>query len=196
MLPPPLANSRVADRRPGGAGSGRAWRVVQGGLLAVIAILFIGLWSQPSPVGHSTQSLPAPTTAPPPPITRQSSGTSASIQVIDGDTIRHQGVTVRLVGFNAPEAGRRAACETERRLGEHATRRLRELLRSGPLGFEFVACSCPPGTEGTRRCNYGRRCGVLRVNGRDVGAILVAERLAAPFRRGATSCPPLPRPWC
>jgi endonuclease YncB( thermonuclease family) len=132
----------------------------------------------------------------PSPVARPPSVGTASIQVIDGDTIRHQGVTVRLVGFNAPETGQRAACEVERRLGEQATRRLRELVRSGALSFQFVACSCPPGTEGTRRCNFGRRCGVLRVNGQDVGTSLIAERLAVPFRCGATSCPPTPRPWC
>jgi hypothetical protein len=64
---------------------------------------------------------------------------SADIHVIDGDTIRvyHQKPDVRLVGFNAPET-RRAACEAEAELGAKATRRLRELVRSSNLDFEFV----------------------------------------------------------
>jgi hypothetical protein len=45
-------------------------------------------------------------------------------------------------------------------------------------------------------CNHGRACGTLRSNGRDVGAILIAEGLAVPFVCGATSCPKTPRPWC
>jgi len=72
------------------------------------------------------------------------------VRVIDGDTIRlhHQKPDVRLVGFNAPET-RRAICEAERDLGDKATRRLRDLVRSSKLEFKFVACACQPGTEGT-----------------------------------------------
>jgi len=104
------------------------------------------------------------------------------VRVIDGDTIRigHQKPDIRLVGFNAPET-RRAQCKAERRLGDRATARLRDLVRSSKLDFEFVACSCPPGTEGTSACNYGRRCGTLKANGQDVGLILIRENLAVPF---------------
>jgi endonuclease YncB( thermonuclease family) len=119
------------------------------------------------------------------------------IRVLDGDTIRvyHEQPNVRLVGFNAPET-RRAACEAERQLGAQATRRLRELVRGGHLDFEYVDCSCPAGTQGTFGCNYGRDCGTLRSGGRDVGEILIGERLAVPFICGPTRCPRTPRPWC
>jgi endonuclease YncB( thermonuclease family) len=122
---------------------------------------------------------------------------ATDIRVIDGDTIRvfHKRPNVRLVGFNAPET-RHAACEAERALGAKATRRLRELVRSRSLMFRFVRCACRPGTERTRACNYGRRCGILEADGHDVGAILIAERLAVPFICGANSCPQTPRPWC
>lgn len=122
---------------------------------------------------------------------------SADIHVVDGDTIRvhHKQPDVRLVGFNAPET-HRAACEVEAELGAKATRRLRELVRTNNLDFEFVPCACQPGTEGTQACNYGRRCGTLKASGRDVGAILIEEGLAVPFRCGATRCPRTPRPWC
>jgi endonuclease YncB( thermonuclease family) len=111
---------------------------------------------------------------------------AGDIRVIDGDTIRvhHKQPNVRLVGFNAPET-RRASCDAERDLGDKATRRLRELVRAANLG-----------TEGTHACNYGRRCGTLKADGRDVGEILNAERLAVPFKCGATRCPPTPKPWC
>jgi endonuclease YncB( thermonuclease family) len=93
---------------------------------------------------------------------------SADIHVIDGDTIRvhHKQPDVRLVGFNAPET-RRAVCDAERELGARATRRLRDLVRGNELDFEFVPCACQPATEGTPACNYGRRCGTLKANGRD-----------------------------
>jgi len=122
---------------------------------------------------------------------------AAQVHVVDGDTIRvyHDKPDVRLVGFNAPETGR-AQCQKERELGDQATRRLRELVRSQPLDFDFVDCACPAGTEGTPACNYGRSCGVLRVSGKDVGQLLIAEGLAVPFQCGATRCPKTPRPWC
>jgi endonuclease YncB( thermonuclease family) len=115
--------------------------------------------------------------------------------VTDGDTIRIEGERVRLVGFNAPETFK-AACAKERELGDDATRRLKTLLANEPADFAKVPCACPPGTEGTDLCNYGRRCGILRAAGRDVGAILISEGLAVPYQCGATSCPPAPRPWC
>ena len=119
------------------------------------------------------------------------------IRVIDGDTIRvyHAQPNVRLVGFNAPET-RRAECPAEFELGSRATRRLRDLIKDGNLDFEYVRCSCPEATQGTFACNYGRDCGTLKSNGRDVGAILIEEGLAVPFNCGATRCPRTPRPWC
>jgi endonuclease YncB( thermonuclease family) len=79
----------------------------------------------------------------------------SDIRVIDGYTISvyHAQPNVRLVGFNAPET-RHAACPTELELGARATRRLRDLIRDGHLEFQYVRCSCSPGTEGT--------CQVLR----------------------------------
>jgi endonuclease YncB( thermonuclease family) len=119
------------------------------------------------------------------------------IVVLDGDTVRvhNQPPNVRLVGFNAPETWK-PACSAEQQLGDRATARLRELVQGGKLDFERVACACPAGTEGTPSCNYGRACGTLRSHGRDIGAILIEEKLAVPFVCGATHCPPTPRPWC
>jgi len=39
---------------------------------------------------------------------------SGPIDVIDGDTVRYQGSTYRLVGFDTPERGDRARCDDER----------------------------------------------------------------------------------
>lgn len=119
------------------------------------------------------------------------------IRVIDGDTIEIDGrkPTIRLVGFNAPEI-RNAKCEDEGRLGVNATNRVRELVKSGSLELIYVQCACKPGTEGTFACNFGRRCGILKSNGRDVRDILIQEGLAVPFKCGETRCPKMPRPWC
>jgi micrococcal nuclease len=120
-----------------------------------------------------------------------------NMHVIDGDTIRLPGESrsYRLVGFNTPET-QSAQCPAERQLGNQATARLRELVDAGTPTLQRVACACRPGTEGTDRCNFGRLCGRLSVDGRDVGAILISEGLAVPFHCGATSCPRTPRPWC
>jgi endonuclease YncB( thermonuclease family) len=119
---------------------------------------------------------------------------SSDIDIIDGDTVRISGEVFRLVGFDSPETYR-AQCPSERELGNRATFRLRQLVAGGGLDLERVACSCRPRTEGTPRCNYGRSCGVLRVRGRDVGELLIAEGLARPYVCGRTSCPAR-EAWC
>ena len=118
------------------------------------------------------------------------------IRVIDGDTIRIDGARPdhRLVGFNTPET-RRAKSEAERELGGKATARLRAIVRAGRLEYSEVPCSCRPGTAGTPRCNFGRKCGVLKANGDDVGAVLIREGLAVAFVCGTNGCPKMPAPW-
>ncbi|MDK1376472.1 MULTISPECIES: thermonuclease family protein [unclassified Sinorhizobium] len=119
-----------------------------------------------------------------------------SFTVTDGDTIRMgDGTRVRLVGFNTPEKFE-PECSREAALGNQASERLRQLVASGTPTVTRVACSCKPGTEGTEKCNHGRSCGTLTIDGRDVGDILISEGLAVPFVCGDTSCPPTPRPWC
>jgi endonuclease YncB( thermonuclease family) len=120
---------------------------------------------------------------------------SGAVQVVDADTIRVRGETVRLVGFDTPESGINARCEGERNLAARAASRLRALVAGGGLDLQIVRCSCKLGTEGTQRCNYGRACGVLKARGRDVGTTLITEGLARPYVCGPTSCPPR-APWC
>ena len=133
---------------------------------------------------------------------RQSSNTrdlqASDIRVIDGDTldIARQSANVRLVGFNAPEVGS-PKCSNELAMGGRATDRLRALIRSAiSIELTRVQCACAPGTEGTSRCNFGRQCGVLKLDGRDVGKILISEGLAASYICGRTSCPPRTGNWC
>jgi len=116
--------------------------------------------------------------------------------VMDGDTIRVQGVkaSVRLIGYTSPAT--KAVCTNERALGAKAKARLYEMIETGPATLQLVPCACPPNTEGTGLCNYGRACGILSVKGVDVGKTLVAEQLAIPYVCGATSCPPISTPWC
>jgi endonuclease YncB( thermonuclease family) len=115
--------------------------------------------------------------------------------VIDGDTVRWQGRTVRLIGFDAPETGNRARCASELDRGDRATTRLRELIASSNVTVELVRCACPPAKVGTEACNFGRACGILTVNGRDVGDRLIAEDLARPYHCQQFSCPSRGS-WC
>jgi endonuclease YncB( thermonuclease family) len=120
----------------------------------------------------------------------------ADIYVIDGNTIDVHGKRIRLIDFDAPELGGHAHCGLERMLAARATSRLRQIVRNGgDLDLQIVACSCHPGTEGTFACNYGRACGYLTVDGRDVGEVLIAENLAHPYVCGRYSCPRR-QPWC
>ena len=118
------------------------------------------------------------------------------IYVIDGDTIDVHGQRIRLVGFDTPELGGHAHCGIERMLAARAASRLRQIIRRGEdIDLQLVECSCRPGTEGTRWCNYGRACGYLTVDGQDVGDTLIAENLAHPLKSGRYSCPRR-QAWC
>jgi endonuclease YncB( thermonuclease family) len=55
--------------------------------------------------------------------------------VIDGDTIRYDGVKIRLADIDTPEISS-PKCASEEALGHQAKRRLLELMNAGP--FEVV----------------------------------------------------------
>ena len=125
----------------------------------------------------------------------RAAGKLTGVSVLDGDTVRFDGATYRLVGFNTPETGSLARCDRENALGRAATLRLREIVAAGSLDLERVSCACWPGTEGTRNCNYGRLCATLKSDGRDVGGILIAEGLAHEYTCRGSSCPRR-QSWC
>lgn len=129
-----------------------------------------------------------------PPATHANPVDVNAIRVVDGDTIDVGPHRYRLVGYDTPEIStpRRKVSADERALAVIAKERFAELLRSGPLDLTEVACSCPANTIGTDRCNAGRKCGILLLNGRNIGETLIAEELAAPFVCGKTKCPRLP----
>jgi endonuclease YncB( thermonuclease family) len=100
--------------------------------------------------------------------------------VVDGDTIWHGGVKIRLADIDTPEVFS-PQCASEAELGRRATARLLELINAGP--FEVVAI----GTRDADR--YGRKLRILERSGRSLGDILIAEGLARPWD-GAR------RSWC
>jgi micrococcal nuclease len=100
--------------------------------------------------------------------------------VIDGDTIRYQGVKIRLADIDTAEITA-PKCRYEADLGHKAKRRLLELINAGPI--EVVS------TGGPDVDRYGRKLRLILQNGRSLGDVLVAEGLARRWN-GAR------RPWC
>lgn len=92
--------------------------------------------------------------------------------VVDGDTFWLHGEKIRITDINAPET-HGAACPAERTLGDRATRRLVQLLNAGSFDLEV---------EGRAQDRYGRQLRVVRRGGRSLGAQLVDEGLAEPWR--------------
>jgi endonuclease YncB( thermonuclease family) len=180
----PHAVHATAWRAPS-AGAGRRRRPDYGVLGPPLAATFIALlafvWLNAGvPIPDAVKRVLQPT---------------AAISVVDGNTIRIDGKLTRLAGFSAPDTWK-PACPAEQRLGETATARLRTLVAGGAVSFARVGCTCAAGTEGTAECGDGGACGSLRVDGRDVGDILVSEGLAVPSTCTGGHCPATPKPWC
>lgn len=92
--------------------------------------------------------------------------------VVDGDTFWLEGEKVRIADINAPET-HGAQCPSEQARGLAATRRLIVLLNEGP--FELA----PYARE---RDRYGRLLRIVVRRGESLGAVLVREGLAEPWR--------------
>lgn len=99
--------------------------------------------------------------------------------VVDGDTFWIGGEKVRIADINAPET-HSAQCPAEQARGNAATRRLIALLNEGP--FELA----PYPRE---RDRYGRLLKIVVRHGQSLGAVLVREGLAEPWRGRRSS-------WC
>jgi len=93
----------------------------------------------------------------------------ASTCVIDGDTIKIEGTSIRIADIDTPEVFS-PSCPAEARLGDRASMRMAELLNRG--GFVLRS-------HGTRdEDRYGRKLRVVERDGQSVGMMLVAEGLA------------------
>ena len=92
--------------------------------------------------------------------------------VVDGDTFWLDGRKIRIADINAPET-HGARCGAEQARGKAASLRLVALLNAGP--FEMHA--------GARESDrYGRALRTVTRSGRSIGARLVSEGLAEPWR--------------
>lgn len=99
--------------------------------------------------------------------------------VVDGDTFYLAGAKVRIAGIDAPET-HPPRCAREARLGSEATEALHALLNSGAVTMTGI---------GRDRDTYGRLLRNVAVDGRDVGAAMIAAGVAREYGRGR-------RGWC
>jgi endonuclease YncB( thermonuclease family) len=99
--------------------------------------------------------------------------------VVDGDTIWLRGQKIRVADIDAPET-HDFRCASEKALGDRATRRLHDLLESGPITLLPIDRD---------EDVYGRKLRIVQVNGKSVGDALVSEGLARWYGAGR-------RPWC
>ena len=100
--------------------------------------------------------------------------------VVDGDTIRHEGVVIRVADIDTPEVFS-PRCAAEAALGARATERMLALVNAGP--FEIAR-------SGNRDEDvYGRKLRILARDGHSFGEILVAEGLAHVWDGSK-------HPWC
>lgn len=95
-------------------------------------------------------------------------------RVIDGDTFELAGgERVRILNIDAAEMPPGSQCGAERDLALAAKARLSEVVRQGEVTLV---------REGRDRDRYDRQLRRVRVDGQDVGDLLVREGLAQPWR--------------
>lgn len=162
--PRPRTRSKAKPRPPG-------WRLLAASA-GVFALVFVAglLWPL------SELPVPGP---------RHGAGEGPSVQVarvIDGDTFElADGERVRILNIDTAEMPPRSQCEAERDLAVAVKARLSEVVRQG----EVITLA----RQGRDRDKYDRQLRRVRVDGQDVGDLLVRERLAQPWRgRKATWC--------
>ncbi|WP_332117267.1 thermonuclease family protein [Azorhizobium caulinodans] len=107
----------------------------------------------------------------------------ARLRVIDGDTVALGSEHIRLLDIDAPEISH-PRCPAETPAAAAALDRLAQLLR-GPAVIE---------RHGKDR--YGRTLARISVNGRDVGARLLAEGFAIRWKPGRDAWDARAAHWC
>jgi endonuclease YncB( thermonuclease family) len=140
------------------------------GILLGLGATQIQITSIPALEGHAEIDRPAAASA----------EVRRAVDIIDGDTFRADGETIRIADIDTPEM--RGRCAYESALARRATARLEALLTAGP--FELA-----PAEDGRDEDRYGRKLRIVMRGGESLGGQLVDEGLARPWtgRR---------MPWC
>jgi endonuclease YncB( thermonuclease family) len=104
--------------------------------------------------------------------------------IVDGDTIKVDGVKIRILEIDTPETYH-SRCENELILGLKAKERLRQLVDAGQLSY------APNGLD-----RYGRTLAYVYVNGQSVGEVLLREQLALHYYPGPSAKAARLSHWC
>jgi len=110
--------------------------------------------------------------------------------VIDGDTIKLAGVSIRLTYYDSPELFS-SKCPKEHALALQARRELQALLtlaEAGSLKMSYKLVPCATS-------NWGRLCAEATIDGKPLAAHMIALKFAAPYICQPNSCPPK-IDWC
>ena len=104
--------------------------------------------------------------------------------VIDGDTVKLAGVSIRLTDYDAPELFS-PKCPQEYQRALAAKRELERLIAS--VKFSLTPCAF---------ANYGRLCAEGTIDGKPLAAHMIARGLASPYVCRPDYCPRRKRNWC
>ncbi|MGH0276956.1 thermonuclease family protein [Sinorhizobium meliloti] len=104
------------------------------------------------------------------PLAVSSAKAGSNVIIIDGDTIRMDGITIRIMELDTPETFK-SRCENELVLGLAAKEHLRSLLDCGTVTYEAT---------GTDR--YGRTLAKVHVGGVNVGQQMIRDGVALPYQ--------------
>lgn len=160
-----LRTRRVFARRQPVRGGRRGWWLAAAFALAAAAWFGLAPEAPRAPSPTDAQTVPAVIAA-----------AAAEVRVVDGDTLRVGGFTVRLAGLDAPERGQECQRADGSRFdcGEAAARHMATLVHR-----RAVACD----TLGRDR--YGRAVGICRAEGIDLAEAMVAAGWAIALPDGS-----------
>lgn len=166
----PPAGDGQTHRRSGQSAAGRRYWLLLAGLGAAAAGLYAsGALDRPAETEAPPAAAPAPTASEGLKFGLCDKGGGTNC-VVDGQSFFLAGKAIRVAGIVAP-ATHSARCDGESLLGWAAAERLQKILGGGRLTTRPV----PPGHDGN-----GRELREVRIDGRDVGQLLIAAGLARP----------------
>ena len=104
--------------------------------------------------------------------------------IVDGDTVRIAGVSIRLTDYDSPELFS-SKCPKEHALALQARRELQALLtlaEAGSLKMSYKLVPCATS-------NWGRLCAEATIDGKPLAAHMIALKFATPYTCQPGSCP-------
>lgn len=104
----------------------------------------------------------------------------SGVEVTGADTLRHEGRTYRLYDVDAPQSGELARCRTERARADDTAAFVRGLIVNAER-VEITPGYDPRGRRSWPSDRHGQRLANIKIDGRDLGDILIANGRALPW---------------